>query len=200
MQKFPAALYYLVHGTSYSVLEDAMQIDRNALNKFVPIMVEKIAALEKNIITFPKSKKSTRRLKTGFYQLSGIPRCLGAMDGTFIPITANICVDENGGKMDPVSLYSRKNRYSLNVLTICDSNGVFLFVDPGNAATQHDSTIFKGTEIYKKLESGKWGFGAAIAVDSAYGKSNFFLQKKYGNPAILPKQVNNYNSRKTTAR
>lgn len=110
-------------------------------------------------------------------------------------------MDDKGLPMDPLAFFSRKQRFSLNVLTICDHNKLITYCDPSHTGTEHDSAIFKKSPIYNQMEEGGC-FGAGLAADSAFQKSNF-LKKTFNhsfNTNKWPKHVMHYNECEIEAR
>ena len=66
-------------------------------------------------ITFPTSNEEVASTKKAFYKDAGLPNCIGAIDGTLVPIIAPSGGDEN-------VYVCRKGYHSLNVQAVTDAN------------------------------------------------------------------------------
>ncbi|KAI9552688.1 putative nuclease HARBI1 [Daphnia sinensis] len=91
---------------------------------------------------------------------------VGCIDGTHIRIVRP--------KHHEKAYINRKNYHSLNVQAICDANHRFLSVCATKPGSCHDSTIFKGSIIGKKFESGQFG-ESFLSGDSGYCNTTFHL-------------------------
>lgn len=83
---FVTSIYYIRYGVSYQALEDVTHIKERRLRIIVPAVLRSIADLHNEFIKFPKTPESIRKMEAGFYAVSGLPRCIGAADGTLIRI------------------------------------------------------------------------------------------------------------------
>lgn len=96
-------------------------------------------------ITFPDFTE-TFWLKTAteFYERTNFPHCLGAIDGKHV----RVIKPEASGSLH----YNYKNYFSILVMAICDASYKFIFIDVGAYGKSADSTVFKESIFYKKLE------------------------------------------------
>ncbi len=69
---------------------------------------------------------------------------------------------------------NRKNYHSINVQAICDARHKFLSVCATKPGSCHDSSIFKGSTIGKKFESGFFGTSILLG-DSGYSNTPFLF-------------------------
>ena len=74
---------------------------------------------------------------------AGIPKALGALDGTHIPIVApNV-----DGKAD---YFSRKERYTISTQELVEENLIFFDVATGFTGGCHDTRNFRNTSMQAK--------------------------------------------------
>lgn len=66
-------------------------------------------------IKFPVTANELRHVKSEFYDIAKFPNCVGAIDGTLIPIKGM------SGPQEPAFL-CRKNFHALNIQAVTDSN------------------------------------------------------------------------------
>lgn len=68
-----------------------------------------------NNIKFPVTANELRHVKSEFYDIAKFPNCVGAIDGTLIPIKGM------SGPQEP-AFVCRKNFHALNIQAVTDSN------------------------------------------------------------------------------
>ncbi|XP_045032974.1 putative nuclease HARBI1 [Daphnia magna] len=90
---------------------------------------------------------------------------------------------------------NRKNYHSLNVQAICDANHRFLSVCANKPGSCHDSSIFKGSLVYKCFINGEFKEGFLLG-DSGYANTNFLITP-YAEPVTQP-EIRFNNSHKST--
>lgn len=88
-----------------------------------------------------------KKVSEGFQKRANFPMCLGAIDGKHIRIQ-NF---PNSGSM----YFNYKKYYSIVLLAIVDCQYKFLFADIGAYGKDCDSSVFQGTNFWKKLNCGE---------------------------------------------
>jgi DDE superfamily endonuclease len=79
---------------------------------------------------------------------------------------------------DPGNYYCRKGFFALNVQAMCDRSKRFLWVNPSNKGSTHDSIAFSGSRLFTLLQEKSnelYEKGLFIAGDSAYALSPFMV-------------------------
>lgn len=99
-------------------------------------------------------------MKQGFYNIAKFPRCIGALDCTHVKILSP------GGEDDEI-YRNRKNYFSINVQTICNSQLMIRSIVARWPGSTHDSMILHHSLIKKRLDAGEFGDGV-IVTDSGY--------------------------------
>ncbi|KAE9543256.1 hypothetical protein AGLY_003167 [Aphis glycines] len=140
-------LRYYATGSFLRVSADFTGVDRSTSGRIMRRVSQALATLRPHFIKFPTTAEEVETVRAGFYQIAKFPRCIGAIDCTYIKIRSP------GG--NNAELYrNRKQFFSINVQTICDSNLQIQNIVcrwPGSA---HDANIFKNSMIRSKFELG----------------------------------------------
>lgn len=140
----------------------------------------------------------------GFFQNANFPHCVGAIHGKHI----RVIKPQHSGSL----YFNYKHFFSIQLLAMCDSNYCFTFVDIGDYGKNSDASIFKNTDLYKKLSTRKlnlpdpdflpekddYKIPYVIIGDEAFGLS-FNIMRPYGGK-FLPIQKRIYNYRLSRAR
>ena len=133
-----------------------------------------------------------------FYQKTDFPHCLGALDGKHI----RVIKPENSGSL----YYNYKNYFSILLLAVCDASHKFIFIDVGAYGKSSDTTVFKESKFFRKLENQTLnvpapqesysGFGTPMpfvfVADEAFGLSQHILRPYAGKFLSQKKRIFNY--------
>jgi len=132
-----------------------------------------------------------------FEEKANFPHCIGAVDGKHIRIVK----PEHSGS----DFYNYKHYFSVQLMAVCDVKYRFLFIDVGAKGKEADSTIFKQSKFYKKLENGTIKLPESKPLsgqnipspyvfvgDEGFGISPFMLRPYAGSFLPLKKKVFNY--------
>ena len=113
-----------------------------ALHDFCKAVANHMAAEFINILTGQRLK-STR---DGFLGKWGFPQCVGAIDGSHIPIIAP--------KENALDYYNRKGYHSVLLQAVVDHEYRFLDIYPGWPGSVHDARMLANSKLFHKCESG----------------------------------------------
>lgn len=173
------ALRYYATGSFLRVSADFTGVERSTCGRIVRRVSKALATLCPHFIKFPTTAEEVETVKQGFYRIAKFPRCIGAIDCTHIKIRSP------GG--DNAELYrNRKQFFSINVQTICDSNLQIQNIVcrwPGSA---HDANIFKNSIIRSKFEHGLMGNNLLVG-DSGYPLKKY-LMTPLSNPQTIAEE------------
>ena len=114
------------------------------LHDFCCAVVTHMAAKYIKVPTGPQLRKIT----DGFYTKWGFPQCIGAIDGSHIPIIAP--------KENPLDYYNRKGYHSVLLQALVDHEYRFLDVYVGWPGSVHDARVLANSGLYRKCESGNF--------------------------------------------
>ena len=103
-------------------------------------------SLSSTYIKTPKTEKEVVELAVGFYAAHGFPQCIGAVDGTHIPLRRPI---ENA-----TDYVNRTGFHSLNVQGCVDYHYCFIDVDIKWPGSVHDARIFAKSSLNRMLMDG----------------------------------------------
>ena len=72
---------------------------------------------------------------------------IGALDGWIVKIKRTSKTKDR--VLNPTSFFSRKGYFAVNVQVIVDKKNMIIFRDISSRGTEHDSTAFKNSPLYK---------------------------------------------------
>ena len=136
------------------------------------------------------SEDKLRAIRDGFRTKWGFPQCIGAIDGTHIPIIAP--------KEHPLDYYNRKGYHSLLMQALVDDEYRFLNVNTGWPGSVHDARMLSNSKLFQKCEAGtflpRWeeSLGTTtvpllILGDPAYPLRPW-LMKPFSDTGLTPRQ------------
>ena len=111
----------------------------------------------KDFIVFPSGSELDNVMQ-GFKEKWGVLQCVGAIDGSHIPVSA-----PSGQHTD---FYNRKGWYSIIIQAVVDHSYPFRDVYIGWPGSVHDASIFGHSSLYKKAIAGSILNGAPINLNS----------------------------------
>ena len=161
-----------------------------------------VTVLREKYVRFPSSD-SLDAIVDGFQTKWGVPQCVGAVDGSHIPIY--------GPKENHTDYYNRKGYYSIVLQGLVDHRYCFLDVYIGWPGSVHDARVFAHSSLYSQLSKGellphnktitynRTDIPLFILGDSAYPLETWLIKPFSQNAAATPQQ-RNYNYRISRAR
>ena len=143
-----APLYYLTDEGRFRKVANAFGIGKSTVStKIREVCMVITNYLGPKFIKLPSTIEEVEMLTAGFYRAHNFPQCIGAIDGTHIPIKQP---SENG-----VDYMNRKDFFSHNVQAVCDYNYRFIDVVVRWPGSVHDARIFTNSSVYTKLKNGE---------------------------------------------
>ena len=143
-RQIASPLYYISVGTRYRKKANAFTIPRG----LVLLIIRKVSKtivefLVKDYMKLPETVAEVKNLTQKFLEHHGFPQCIGAIDGTHIPIR-----QPNQNYADYIN---KKGFTSINVQALCNYRYCFLNVVVKKPGSVHDSRIFLQSNLNQKL-------------------------------------------------
>ena len=172
MQQLLIALRFYATGTFQITIGDISVASKATVCRIVHKVSAAIAALRPRYIVFPQGEERLAVIQK-FYNIAHFPGCLGAIDCTHIK------VQSPGGNI--AELYrGRKQYFSVNVQTVCDSELLIRNIVARWPGSVHDSTIFNHSRLRAQFEAGE------IAEGMLLGDNGYPLRKYLLTPLLQP--------------
>ncbi|XP_071580678.1 putative nuclease HARBI1 [Temnothorax nylanderi] len=148
-------------------------MSQTSISRSLHAVVNALNAMMDNCIRFPVTANKIQEIKQGFFEKSGFPGVIGAIDGTHIAIFPPEAERE-------YLFINRKLYHSLNVLAICDSNCEILAVNSAHGGRTHDARVLRSSRIFAHLERKhrEGEIDSWLLGDSAYPLLPFLLTPK----------------------
>lgn len=188
---------YLSTGCSFADFEFGYRCGASTARKIVKTTCTHIWRHLKDVCMPELTEDRWLKIADGFNDVANFPNCLGAIDGKHIRIIKPL---ESG-----LLYYNYKNYFSLVLLAVCDVNYMFTFVDVGSYGKASDSTIYKNSELFRKMQDGTLSIPqpSPISVnyppvsysfvgDEAFGLSENMLRPFSGKHLTFEKIIFNY--------
>ncbi|XP_016418989.1 putative nuclease HARBI1 [Sinocyclocheilus rhinocerous] len=153
------------------------------------------------VITIPQAEK-LKELSLNFEQRWGLPQCVGAIDGSHIPILAP--------QEYHTEYFNRKRWYSIVLQAVVDAKGLFWNVFAGLPGSLHDARVLRLSALwelaerrhlfaqqYRNINGQDVGF--YILGDAAYPLTSW-LMKPFPDNGFLTAQQQVYNHKTSKAR
>ena len=144
-----AAFLMWVGGRFYSAVASQLGIGTSSVGFLVRDVANALCEAYPNVIRLPRSNTNVVKTMNGFEDMSGLPYCVGAIDGCHIPWVS--C---------PSSQFYDYRCYkgfpSLVLFAVCDANRHFLYCDSGYPGIIGDSTLYEISELKKQIMNGEW--------------------------------------------
>ncbi|WAR20567.1 HARB1-like protein [Mya arenaria] len=159
----------------HDLIEDDIK-PRTMRSRAIQAMTKVVDAINQcvNNIKFPTTQADLASIKQKFYQVARMPNCIGAVDGTLIPIIAPRVRED---------IYvCRKGYHAINVQAVVTPDMRFTDVVAQWPGSTHDNTIFENCGLKAWVEANNVGW---LIGDAGYALKPNMLTPK-ANPAYDP--------------
>ena len=86
-----AALRFYAVGSFLEVVGDGTGLSKASVSRSVAAVTPILLRLARAHIRMPTTREEVRQVHQGFHTMAGIPRVIGVVDGTLIPILNSAC-------------------------------------------------------------------------------------------------------------
>jgi len=149
-KRFAITMNYLSKGTQFDELADAWGVAKSTVHGIVHDTVSAMRErLLHNSVCMPSSVPAILEVIQGFEAEIGMPQCVGAIDGSFIPM---------GRPCGPWAFQYwcyKHNNFAILLNAIVDVRGKFMWIKAGETATKSDSMSFRESRLFHDLDSGR---------------------------------------------
>ena len=143
------AVYRLAHGQTYLALSKSLGVPISTCHKICEEVYQVICEqLKPQVIQFPQGDALDRNI-TAFEHRKRLPLCVGAVDGSHIPIQMPF---HRQGHLD---YRNRKGFYSIILQGCVDFDCKFISVYVGFPGRAHDGRVYKCSSLCKRINAGE---------------------------------------------
>ena len=174
-QKILVALRFYASGSFQSLVADTIVISQSSVSNIVNQVSNILHAKADSEIKMPTTVTEQSIVASGFSRAAGLPRIIGAIDGTHIRVKAPSTSAEG-------SFVNRKGFHSLNVQLVCSSNYVIQDYCCRFPGSTHDSHIWRMCTLRQRFVAGQYG-ALCLIGDSGY-PSEPWLLTPFANPSV----------------
>jgi len=160
-------LRYYATGSFIATCADFAGIHKTTGGKIIIEVSKAIAALRPDFIHFPTTDDEIRKVKQDFFNIAKFPSCIGAIDCTHIKI-------RSPGGDDAEIFRNRKQFFSLNVQTICDSKLIIQNIVARWPGSSHDANIFRNSAIKQRFDNREFK-DCVLVADSGYPMQSYMI-------------------------
>ena len=140
------SLHFLASCEEYRVLGSLFGSGTSTCNDIVKEFVQAVnTVLLKEYISFPQTTEDLKRSCSEFESILGFPQCVGAIDGSHIPV--------NAPSDDSVSYYCYKGYCSSILFAVVDARCRYIYISVGNPGKNNDAYLYTISSIKEILDS-----------------------------------------------
>lgn len=191
-------------GLDYREIGDKFGVGASTACQKVNEAMQLLVRSKKHMISRLQGGADLQKIINGFQRKWNFPQCLGAIDGTHIPIKAPL--------EHHTDYFNRKCFHSIILQAVCDSQCCFTDVFAGWPGRAHDARVFGRSKIGEKVKEGRLvpateNLARVIDThviepfligDPAYPLSQHLMKNYPG--SNLPQEKENFNYRLSRAR
>ena len=157
-------------GISLILVAVTMSLSSRTLDGTVVLWTKRvitaILSLEPQFTCWP-DEEERQDIKRRIQRFSGFPSCLGFLDGTLIPLAEKPVRDGE-------DYYSRKGRYGIAAMIVCDDKKRVRYVLAGNPGCSHDARTFSFSLLAEDPQR-LFATDEYLLADSAYTPSSTII-------------------------
>ncbi|KAA8578346.1 hypothetical protein FQN60_007130, partial [Etheostoma spectabile] len=165
------ALWKLATGIEYRTISHLFGVGLSTVFNCVQDFCDSvIKVLLPQHITTPEAAKLVE-IATFFHNRWRIPQCVGAIDGSHIPIIAP--------EEYPRDYFNRKGWHSIILQGVVDGRGLFWDVCVGYAGSVHDARVLRQSNLWDQLSDGEL-LGQNKKIISGINVGHYLIEMAFG--------------------
>lgn len=145
-QRVAIALWKLATNSEYRSIAHLFGVSRSSVCLIVKDVCEAIVKLLQGTYISVPSGDRLKFIVDGFETKWGFPQCVGAIDGSHIPIVSP--------QDHPADYYNRKGWHSIILQAVVDHELRFWNINVGWPGRVHDARVFGNSALFQKAQSG----------------------------------------------
>lgn len=172
MQKLTFALAYLSVGISFRKLQYLCYLRFSTLSKICREVRVLISELRVDFVTMPFLKEDAAQAEADFFKSTGLPMCIGVMDGSHVEI------DKPRGVYGSSTMFFRNknNKWSIVLFIVVGADGRIIYYDVDHGGSTPDSVVYDESSLKSDMEAG-YGHGGLIFADLAWTQNQCVVSK-----------------------
>jgi len=162
-------LYYLGmsgDGAKFEIVGQKFHVSKGTVRSSFNRVLMAVLSLKDDFIKWPTAEER-ELIGTTHLGLCGFPRCVGAIDGTYI------CLAQRPTWCGH-DFFTRKSTYAVQALIICDHDARINYVYSGWPGCVHDNRVWRNCDVYKNPEQ-YFSPGEYLLSDSALNPSMYIV-------------------------
>ncbi|KAM3876289.1 putative nuclease HARBI1 [Diretmus argenteus] len=161
-----AALRFYAVGSFQEVVGDGTGLSKASVSRSVAAVTPILLLHARQHIKMPIMGEEVREVHQGFFDMAGIPRVLGLVDGTLIPLL-------NPSLKDP-SWICRKHFSAINTQVVVAHDGLIVDIVARWPGSTHDSFVWANSAVGQKAARGIYGRTIFLG-DSGYPLRSYLI-------------------------
>ncbi|XP_063586006.1 uncharacterized protein LOC134763464 [Penaeus indicus] len=196
-ERLAMTLRFLATGCSSSELHYTFRCGKSTARGIVQEVCKAMRKYLHNLCFPELTKQEWLKIEEGFRCEAHFPNCIGAIDGKHVRLIKPTGSGSN--------YFCYKKYFSMVLLAVCDANYRFTFIDVGSYGKVSDSSIYKNSNLYKKMQQNTLNIPSDKPVstngdplpfvfvgDEAFGLSTHMLRPYVGKNLQHKKKIFNY--------
>jgi hypothetical protein len=140
------AIWRLATANEYRTLQELFGLGRSTACQIVAEFIVAVCRRLKGVFLARPTDEQFAEIAEGFQHRWGFPQCVGAIDGSHIPI---IAPQEHRNEY-----YNRKGWYSMQLQAVCDHRYRFWDIEVGWPGRAHDARVFSNSGLFHAAQDG----------------------------------------------
>lgn len=145
-RKTLACIWFLGNTETYRSVADRFGVSKGTLHLYISRFSDVIQkhSILKTLISWPVLENELISISNKFQERAGFPNVVGAVDGTYIPITGPTTFRD--------SYICRKGFPAIQLQAVCDSSLKFQDVFCAYPRSVHDARVYRNIPLFEEVQ------------------------------------------------